>query len=213
MNDSVVFCTSYLEPDPQRYQDWIDYYTEFFNGCGIDLMMINDGPPVQEIDTKGVVDFRHFDTRLGRQSVWIFPGWKRSFCHALKWCSHYKWVAHVESDCWITRKGKAEFLQLLRRHGYFTGYCKTYNFPEACLQIINDASVRQYFIDKYSCVENLYEDINFEADLERLRPKYFLEGDRIENRPERFNLNYTYLTALPLRDFKRFYGDSQLLLL
>jgi hypothetical protein len=211
MNERVVFCTSYLESDPQRYQNWINYYTKFFEGCGVDLMMVNDGPPIREIDTKNV-NFRHFDVRLGRQSVWVFPGWKRSFYHALKWCSGYRRIAHVESDCWITPQGRAEFLRYLEGDGYFTGYCRTYNFPEACLQILNDSTVRQYLVDKYSCEDNWYEDINFEADLSQLRPMYILEGDRIENRDERFSPIYTYLTALPLEDFERFYGSRLLLL-
>lgn len=212
MNDRVVFCTSYLEPDPNRYQDWINYYTRYFEGCGVDLMMVNDGPLVHEIDRKGV-DLRHFDKRLGRPTVWIFPGWKRSFYHALKWCSHYKRIAHIESDCWLTPKIRTEFLYHLDQDGYFTGFCKTYNFPESCLQVINDMGVRQYLIDKYSCEDNWYENINFEADLMRLGPRYIFEGDRIENDPRRFHKNYTYLTALTLRDFERYYGLSQFLLL
>jgi hypothetical protein len=211
MNDKLVFCTSYLEGNPQRYQDWINYYTKFFEGCGVDLMMINDGPVNQDIDRKDV-ELLCFDKRLGRETVWIFPGWKRSYFTAMKYASRYKRIGHVESDCFITLSGRKEFLYHLDKDGFYTGFTKTYNFPETCLQVINDDGVRQYVIDKYYCEENWYENIDFEQDIARLKPKFILDGDRIENDKTRFKPSYTFLSGVTLNDFEGFYG-AQLLLL
>ncbi len=209
MNDQVVFCTSLIDHDKHRYQSWVDYYTEFFAGCGIDLWMINDGPTTLSIDLKGV-ELRTFEEKLGRETCWIFPGWKRSFYHALTWLvGKYKHIAHVESDCWITSKGRDTFLEYLRKDGYFTGYTPAYSFPEASLQIINSNSVRQYLMDKYSCRENWYEDIDFEKDLERLKPIYILDGDRIDGKFHRFNRRFTFVSSVTYEDFERLYGKDR----
>lgn len=175
-------------------------------------MMINDGPTQIELDRKNV-EFLSFDKKLGRETVWIFPGWKRSFFTALKYASNYKHVAHIESDCFITISGRKEFLYYLDKEGFYTGFCKAYNFPETCLQILNDRGVRQYITDKYSCEENWYENIDFEQDIARLKPKFILDGDRIEGKEERFRHSYTFISGVSLNEFERYYGGSQLLLL
>lgn len=206
MNEKAVFCTSLIDSDPVRYQNWINHYTEFFADCGIDLWMINDGPVSHQLDLKNVI-LRNFDYKLGRPSVWIFPGWKRSFFHGVSWLTkQYKYVGHIESDCWITEAGKSEFIRHLDREGYFTGFTPTYNFPETALQIINNNSVRNYFIDKYSCAENWHEDIDFEKSLKFFNPTYILEGDRIENNFTRFKPNFTFITGATYLDFRTLYG-------
>lgn len=207
MNEKVIFCTSLIDNNRQRYQDWIDYYTAFFDKQGVDLFMINDGPFKEPLDWKGV-QIRSFEQKLGRESVWIFPGWKRSFYHALIWLiPQYKWIGHIESDCWITPQGKHTFLYYLEKIGYFTGFTQTYNFPEAALQVINDPGVRQYFLDKYSCQENWREDIDFELDLKRLNPTYILDGERLEGNPSRYQERYTFLAGTTYSEFKRLHGS------
>lgn len=204
MNTKVVFCTSLTHKDKQRYQNWVDYYTKFFDGCSVDLFMINDGPLIEQLDWKGVKAYE-FDENLGRESVWIFPGWKRSFYYALVWLSGYKSIAHIESDCWISEKGKKDFLYYFNQTGYFTGYVPKYSFPEASLQIINNQGVKQYFLDKYSCIENWYENIDFEKDLERLNPTYILDGDRLEGNFSLFSKRFSFVSGTTFEDFKKLY--------
>jgi hypothetical protein len=204
----VVFCTAYIEASPSRYQDWIDYYTEYFAGDRVDLWMFNDGPYEGQLNLKGV-ELVSFDRKLGRNSIWVFPGWKRSFFYALQNLTpRYQHIAHIESDCWITKRGKPEFLFYLEQDGYFTGFAKSYNFPEASLQIINSPGVRQYVLDKYSCEENWYENIDFEQDLARLQPNFILDGDRIEMHMQRFDKRYTFLSGMPCQEFKRLYAEG-----
>ena len=203
MSNKVVFCTSLVDSDPQRYQNWIDYYTEFFAGHDISLWMINDGPVHTALDLKGV-ELKSFDKQLGRQTTWIFPGWKRSFFYALVWATQkYKCISHIESDCWVTNNGKSDFLFYLEQGGYFTGFVPAYRFPEAALQIVNSQGVRQFVIDKYSCMENWYENIDFEKDLERLNPTYILDGDRIEGNFSRYSSRFTFVSGISYQDFKR----------
>lgn len=205
ITDAVIFCTAYIESDPQRYIDWIDYYTDYFSGLPVSLWMFNDGPHHNRIDFKGI-NVYEFERRLGRQSVWIFPGWKRSFYTAVKLFSSCKILAHIESDCWLTPAAKEEFVYYLRQDGYFTGFTKTYNFPEGALQIINKLGVRQYITDKYSCEENWYENIDFEQDLKRLQPTYILEGDRVEKDLSRFKDNFTFVSSVTYQDYLNLYA-------
>lgn len=208
MNEKVVFCTSLIDRDVNRYQNWINYYTNFFKECGVDLFMINDGPVESKLDLKGV-ELKQFDKKLGRETVWIFPGWKRSFFHAiLLFSGKYKYIGHIESDCWVSKNGKEDFLHYLGKEGYYTGFTPAYNFPEAALQIINSQSVRQYLLDKYSCVENWRENIDFEQDLRRLEPVYILNGDRIEKEFTRFKQNFTFVSSVTYEDFERLYGKD-----
>jgi hypothetical protein len=129
--------------------------------------------------------------------------------YALVWLTaRYKHIAHVESDCWIFNRGKAEFLYYLNQEGYFTGFTQAYNFPEASLQIINSNLARQYLIDKYSCTDNWHENIDFEKDLERLSPTYILNGDRIDGVFNLLKDNFTYVAGMKYQDFKKAYGDG-----
>src|SRR4051812_17498247 len=135
----IIFGTSHIDANPQRYQDWIDYYTRYFHQCNVDLALFNDGIPAQTLNLQGVrlIDF---EKHLGRESVWIFPGWKRSFSYALRWCrdNSYTRIGHIESDCFLTEQARDGYLKALESDGYYTGYTKAYNFPETSLQVIND---------------------------------------------------------------------------
>ena len=208
--ESLIFCTSCVESDPRRYQDWIDYYSCFFAGEAVDLLLVNDGPagPQLRLKEARLVDFAE---RLGRRSVWVFPGWKRSFvyglCRALQ--VGYRYVGHVESDCWITRTGKDEFLQKLRAPGYLTGYVRSYQFPETALQILNDRRAVNWFLRRYARSAAWWEDVNFEDVVERrLRPGRLLAGDRHEGQDASLLDNDTYLANCTYLDFRRLRGSA-----
>jgi hypothetical protein len=208
--DSLIFCTSCLELDPQRYRDWIDYYSSFFAAESVDLLLVNDGPAGKRLDLKraGLVDFAE---RLGRSSVYVFPGWKRSFLYGL--CrgvqAGYRHTAHVESDCWITSTGKKEFLQKLRAPGYFTGYTRTHHFPETALQILNDRRALDWLLRRYARPSAWWEDLSFEGLVEReLRPAPLLAGDRHEGEDARCRDGDSYLANCSYQDFKRLRGST-----
>lgn len=207
MQRSLVFATSLIDSNPVRYQEWIDYYSEFFMGMETDLLLINDGPTNTVLNFKDVEQVV-LNPNLGRKSCWKFPGWKRSFYYGLMLARTrgYKRVGHIESDCYITLEGRDEFLSKLHSKGYFTGFCKAYNFPETALQIINEDWVMSYLLDRYGCEENWHEEIDFEKMiLETLKPQYILDGDRYEGVEHRFKSSYTFLSGCTGSSFLRLF--------
>lgn len=202
---AFIFATSLVDSQPDRYQGWIDYYSEFFYGMDVQLMLINDGPTNIKLNL-GCVEQAILLPHLGRQHVWNFPGWKRSFHYGLKTAKSrgISNIAHIESDCFITIDGRNEFLQYLYSPGYYIPHCKTYNFPETALQILNEDWVNNYYLDKYACEDNLHEELNFELFVaQNLEPKSILNGDRYEGKIERVKDEYNYLSGCIASDFLR----------
>ena len=207
---AFFFATSFVDVDPDRYQGWIDYYSEFFYGMDVQLMLINDGPTSTKLNL-GCVEQAILLPHLGRQHVWTFPGWKRSFYHGLKVARsrNAKNIAHIESDCFITLDGREEFLHYFYSSGYYAPYCKAYNFPETALQILNEDWVNNYYLDKYSCAENWHEHLNFELFVtENLKPKAFLNGDRYEGKVERIKSEYNYISGCVASEFLKLMGGK-----
>lgn len=200
---AFIFATSLVDSHVDRYQGWADYYNEFFYGMDIQLMLINDGPTDIKLNL-GKVEQVALTPHLGRQHVWNFPGWKRSFFHGLKTARSrgIKHIAHIESDCFIALSGRDEFLTHLYKDGYYSPHCKAYNFPETALQILNEEWVTNYYLDRYSCEENWHEELNFEDFvLKHLKPKPFLNGDRYEGKASRVNPEYDFLSGCVASDF------------
>jgi hypothetical protein len=206
---ALIFCTSHIDSNPGRYQDWIDYYTDFFAADdGVNFLMINDGPYEHELTPRGV-RIMVFPEHLGRKSVWVFPGWKRSFRQGLIEGRKYECVAHIESDCYIRKSAKSELMSIFANYGYHAGFTKSYNFPETALQVVNDPFVVNYFVDKYACEENLGENVDFEKSvLQILNPKYILSGDRFEGFAERYKPEYQYMSGITLDGFKNLYDED-----
>lgn len=207
MHNALIFATSLVDSNPSRYQEWIDYYDEFFRDMDTDLVLINDGPTSVSLDLKSVEQII-LTPNLGRKSCWNFPGWKRSFYYGLMLARSrgYKHIGHIESDCYITLEGRNEFLNCLNSVGYYTGFCKAYNFPETALQIFNEDWVLNYLLDRYGCQENWHEELDFEKMiLEILKPKYMLNGDRYEGVEHRFNSKYTFLSGCTGSSFLRLF--------
>jgi hypothetical protein len=207
---ALIFATSLVDSSPGRYQGWIDYYSDFFRGEDVRLLLINDGPTVAKLDLKEA-EQRVLMPHLGRQHVWVFPGWKRSFYAGLRYAraNSIAKIAHIESDCFIAKSGKREFLNFLNSDGYFIPHCKSYDFPETALQILNSEWVVNYFLDRYSCEENWHEKLDFEKLVsDVLKPHRFLDGDRYEGKTERLNPNYNFLSGCVASDFLKLMGDK-----
>lgn len=192
-NNILVFCTSCFSIDRQRYMDWIGYYRKFFANEGVDFLIVNDGPVPNEfiIDADHIISFGEM---LGRTTIPIFQGWKRSFHSAISWAKHnnYNRIIHIESDCFILESAKGELIEFINSKGYFTGFSRGYNFPETALQIINDQAISDYFIERYSNRDSWYEDTNFEIDVVApLTPQFILNGERSENIKDEFE-EYSY---------------------
>jgi hypothetical protein len=207
---AAVFCTALVDSDPRRYQLWIDYYTRFFAGEGVDLFLYNDGPVTTELDMKGA-RLITFEQTLGRQSVWIFPGWKRSFHTAVRQLgAEYEYLAHIESDLVVLEDGRADFLRHLRNPGYRTGYTRLFHMVETGLQIINSERSRRFFVQRYSDPPMLTQYERFEKVVQyALRPKPLLHGERIEGIPVDLEQHYTYLAQMPIYRFYEQFPDGE----
>lgn len=208
---AFVFATSLVDSNPNRYQGWCDYYNDFFDGMDVQLMLINDGPTSTMLDLDRVEQMVLLPN-LGRQHVWIFPGWKRSFYYGLKTARDrgINHIAHIESDCFIKPEGRDEFLNFLYKPGYYAPHCKAYNFPETALQIINEDWVINYYLDKYSCEDNWHEKIDFEAHVaEHLKPKNILNGDRYEGHIERVKNEYNFISGCEASEFMSFIAGAK----
>lgn len=209
MFKALVFATAYIDSNINRYQSWIDYYQEFFADQPVELILINDGPCAASLNL-GSVKLLTFEKHLGRKSVNVFPGWKRSFHRGIQYArqSGYHRIGHVESDCGITYSGRQSFINcLLRRDGYFTGYCKAYSFPETALQVINAGPIIDFYLKRYQKESSWYENISFEDMVKKkLRPAYILDGDRANGKAKkRIKPHYTFFTGLTLDKFKEIY--------
>lgn len=208
---AAVFCTALVDSDPRRYQSWIDYYTHFFTGENIDLYLYNDGPVKVSLDLKGA-QLITFSEALGRQNVCVFPGWKRSFSTALQQLGgRYRFLAHVESDTILLKWARNDFLGSLRRSGYSTGYCDSYGFIEAALQIINAPRARRFFAERYADLASFYQYENFEKVVQyALRPKLLMHGPRVEDASIDLRESYPYLSQMPIYEFYKRYPDGEI---
>lgn len=210
---AAVFCTALVDSDPMRYQAWIDYYTDFFTGQNVDLYLYNDGPVESKLDLKRAT-LVTFPERLGRQDLWIFPGWKRSFSRAVSELgSRYRYLAHIESDTVVLKQGREEFLSALRRRGYRTGYTARHKFIETAVQVLNTPYVRRYFRHRYSDPAALHREEDFETMVQiALQPTLFLHGERIEGCVEDLDLcaNYSYLSQVPIYQFLERYPTGEI---
>lgn len=181
MRRAAVFCTARVDSWPHRYQDWVDYYTAFFEGTGVDLYMINDGPVATRPDLKGVV-LHEFEDALGRETIEVFPGWKRSFYTGLsRLTATHERVGHLESDCYVLPAGRAEYLERLHGDGFWTGWTERFGFPETACMVLNDAAVREALLARYADPANWHENVGFERDVVLpMAPRYMLRGERID---------------------------------
>lgn len=204
MDRALIFCTAHLQSDPSRYQLWAEYYSRVFDGQDIDLLAVNDGL-CNLSDGLTQAELLVLDPHLGRPSHFVFPGWKRSFAHALRTAMdrRYRWIGHIESDLYIKPNAVQEFITHLHRDdGFGSGWCRTYGFPESSLLVLNDRRVNQILLDRYSGEVGWNEGIDFEQMIWTLGPGKILEGDRYEGRIERLRPDDTYIAAIHFQNVR-----------
>jgi len=205
----VVCTTSLIDQNPRKYEEWIEYYTNLFECEDIDLVLVNNGSVSKSINLHSA-KLVQLPNYLERRSIRIFPGWKRSFQHELIYVREkYKYIAHIEGDCWLRKRALPKFMSYFKSSGYFTAFSPTYRFPEAALQIINDENVLNYFINRYQEYSNLYENANFESDIiVSLKPNYILNGDRFEGVADRIHGDDDYVAQASLNDYLRLISNE-----
>lgn len=202
MNDLMIFCTCseinkeyYLK----RVLNWYNQLNQYINFIPVkpEFYVFTDGyistSDINKIDKK--LNNIHWINNLpilGRQNIWIFPGWKRSFQKALELGNQFKYLVHIESDILLLQPQK--IINYFLKPGYYCGWCNTHKFIESSLMILNDKNNNNILINRYSQQKFLNEKIDFERNLMKMfNWNIIFNGDRIEGNKKRFNPNYDFI--------------------
>lgn len=150
---SILFCTSYIKDQQawdSRYQRWLNYYQ---NGPinALKKIMIDDGSPflpssdiikTVSVDTSVALNQEkcliiRFDNNLGRHSTADYPGWWRSFLHAVDIANELgvDKIIHIESDAYILTPRLANYINDIQS-GWHVLWSPHYQFPETAIQVI-----------------------------------------------------------------------------
>lgn len=149
---TMIFCTSYIN-DAERYRRWVDYFHPRREAFGAEqVFLINDGGEHADFDARiAVLDGQAalperlpgdlvmvtFAERLGRVSMFCYPGWWRSFTFSVRLARHYGFdkIIHIESDAYVCSHRLADYIRRVNR-GWTALWSKHYGFPETAIQII-----------------------------------------------------------------------------
>ena len=193
-SDTLIFCTcaqTNAGRYVQRVSDWYSMLKEYFPDadyyCGV------DGTIPQDIEKPVGVHFKEFTPMLGRPSMRVFPGWRRSYGKLLNRAVRcdYPYVFHVENDVRINNWSKVK--EYITKPGLYSSWCPNYKFIEAAFQILNDKTSIQALRDKYVTDEGINEGCLFEKYLQTYPFKYVFSSVRLHdhNCPENIDVDFT----------------------
>lgn len=213
---AFVFCTSYIN-DPERYRRWIDHVSPRLAAFGADcVFLINDGSDNLCFDDRlalmtagepmprtlpGTLNLVAFDERLGRPSMFCYPGWWRSFTYSVRLARHFGFtkIIHIESDAYVCSQRLADYIRSVNR-GWTVLWSPTYGFPETALQIICK--------DAFPALEALANKGKTFFQQNNRAAEYLLPFDKVESsfRGDRCGVidrntswqDYDYLAQVPL---------------
>jgi len=167
---TLLFCTSYAETPAVWDERWGRWLKAVVNS-GIEadkILIVDDGSPVLPswpdvavvpAESQGVgaskVEIRHFADRRGQHvNGEPFPGWYRSFSHAVLYAikEGFDRIIHIEADAFLISDRAIEFFNACDR-GWVGLWCARHRWPETTMQIINKdqfASCEAFFGQPYS---------------------------------------------------------------
>jgi tetratricopeptide (TPR) repeat protein len=160
---TLVFCTAYSETEEtweRRYGRWISSVQSAHLGAE-QILIVDDGSKIlpkwnnveifqekisgsiEKIRSTSEVIFYHFDKRLGRNDIFDFPGWHRSFRAAVLYAIENKFdkIIHIESDSHLISERIREYFRNYN-DGWSVLWCEKYNFPEMAIQVIAGSSLK-----------------------------------------------------------------------
>lgn len=159
---TLIFCTGYAP----SLKQWEAIHGRWINAVenselSVDKILIpDDGSPflpswagVDVIDavlpkeepvTRGVI-CRH-SSNLGRQSVYVYPGWHRSFILAAQYAQKYGYekIIHVEADAFIISRQLINYINDFDQ-GWETFWCPRYQLPETAIQVITGLGLQHLY--------------------------------------------------------------------
>jgi len=161
---TLVFCTSFA----QMPEVWNGRYLRWLNAIRTSeleydrILIVDDGSPALPdwpevvIETDGAderpKDFPtelvlyHFQKNLGRNAVFDFPGWYRSFAFAGRYARQngFNKVIHVESDSYIIGTRVQDYFNNFE-DGWAALWCPLYSgYPESAIQIMAGSAISRF---------------------------------------------------------------------
>lgn len=151
---TLLFCTSYAETVANWDERWGRWLKSNLNsGIKADqILIVDDGSPIvptwpdipvvaaeQPHDLDARVLIHHFADRRGRLvGGEPFPGWYRSFAHAIIYgiLHQFDKIIHIEADAYLISDNAIDFFNQCSR-GWIGLWCGRHNWPESTFQIIN----------------------------------------------------------------------------
>lgn len=217
---SVFFCTSYIADANTwrtRYERWLQFHQKIDFG-DTRLVMIDDAspfcPPTSQVlimqpgesPPEGQASIIRFPERLGRSSLLSYPGWWRSFLHAVDVARNIgaRKIIHVESDAFIMSERMRDYINDLSE-GWTTFWATSYNFPETAIQVICE--------DQFKAMSNFKERTPESLEgkfAEELLPFTHINREMIGDRYSEFRVPLLRNGLLRSRKFNRlkfFQGD------
>lgn len=179
--DKYPICCCCAEDNQRYYFDRILFWAGQFASDPYSLHVFCDGKVVEnaEILLKAGVNI-YEQEKLGRNSGWVFQGYKRSF---LNMCRMFpNGFAVCENDVLLLNKDK--FHQFVQSPGLYCGFSNKYFFIETALMILNDPEKIKKFIEHYEQPNAIYENQLFEHTLLKLSDNSFkvvFSGERKES--------------------------------
>lgn len=158
---TLIFCTGYSK----NIEIWETLHSKWINSIeagklDVDtLLIVDDGSPElpnwpgvtilqgqlpeNEPKSRGVI--YSFPDNLGRQGLYVYPGWYRSFMYAAQYAQKYGYekVIHVESDAFIISERMQVYVNSVV-DGWMTFWCPRYRLPETSIQIIAGSALADY---------------------------------------------------------------------
>jgi len=126
---------------------------------GLARQIVDDGSPIlpdwsdiavtDRLDShelSGDATLYHFDVRLGRQALSVYPGWYRSFCFAAKFAEQFQFdkIIHIESDVFIISPKMQNYVNSVS-DAWVAPVIESHRFPESAIQIIARRQVSAFF--------------------------------------------------------------------
>lgn len=168
--NTLLFCTSYAATQEKWDERWGRWLKAVLNSGLIadKVLIVDDGSPVlpkwpgvaiepaeAPQPSEARTEIHHFADRRGqRVGNELFPGWYRSFAHAVLWGikQGFDKIIHIESDAFLISDRAVRFFNETNQ-GWTALWCARHRWPESTLQIINRdrfGSCEAFFSNPYS---------------------------------------------------------------
>ena len=214
---TLVYCTAYADTPSAwqtRYRRWVEALRR--SGVRFDqLLLVDDGsaalpdwgdaavvteaeaPRPQDVVSAAPLLIYHFESRLGRASLFDFPGWYRSFAFGAAYAraQGFEKVIHLESDAFLISSRMRRYVDRAAS-GWTIFWTEKYGFPEIAIQVIGPDQ-----IDALAafCAEP-YERMRGEIHEHHFHPTHLekgMFGDRYGETAEPIPRTADYATQVP----------------